>query len=291
MSRVRIVTDSTADMPEGLIEAEGLDITIVPLNVQFGAETFRDKIDITNEQFLERLVRSSALPTTSQPAVGDFEETYRRLTADGATVVSIHVSSSLSGTYGAAVLAAQNVGAGDAVRVIDSRSTSLALALLPIAAGRLVRDGAGAVAGADAVVAEIESMIPRLRLIFTVDTLDFLQRGGRIGRAQALLGSLLSVKPILGLEEGVVVPVRRERTRARALDALVALAADLGPLETLGVIHVGVPQDAATLRERLAAAVTPPMDGAAILTAEIGPVVATHVGPGGLGFVACTRRA
>lgn len=287
MSRVRIVTDSTADMPEGLIEAEGLDITIVPLNVQFGAETFRDKIDITNEQFLERLVRSSALPTTSQPAVGDFEETYRRLTADGATVVSIHVSSSLSGTYGAAVLAAQNVGAGDAVRVIDSRSTSLALALLPIAAGRLVRDGAGA----DAVVAEIESMIPRLRLIFTVDTLDFLQRGGRIGRAQALLGSLLSVKPILGLEEGVVVPVRRERTRARALDALVALAADLGPLETLGVIHVGVPQDAATLRERLAAAVTPPMDGAAILTAEIGPVVATHVGPGGLGFVACTRRA
>lgn len=287
MSRVRIVTDSTADMPEGLIEAEGLDITIVPLNVQFGAETFRDKIDITNEQFLERLVRSSALPTTSQPAVGDFEETYRRLTADGATVVSIHVSSSLSGTYGAAVLAAQNVGAGDAVRVIDSRSASLALALLPIAAGRLVRDGADA----DAVVAEIESTIPRLRLIFTVDTLDFLQRGGRIGRAQALLGSLLSVKPILGLEEGVVVPVRRERTRARALDALVALAADLGPLEALGVIHVGVPQDAATLRERLAAAVTPPMDGAAILTAEIGPVVATHVGPGGLGFVACTRRA
>lgn len=287
MSRVRIVTDSTADMPEGLIEAEGLDITIVPLNVQFGAETFRDKIDITNEQFLERLVRSSALPTTSQPAVGDFEETYRRLTADGATVVSIHVSSSLSGTYGAAVLAAQNVGAGDAVRVIDSRSASLALALLPIAAGRLARAGAGA----GAIVAEIESMIPRLRLIFTVDTLDFLQRGGRIGRAQALLGSLLSVKPILGLEEGVVVPVRRERTRARALDALVALAADLGPLETLGVIHIGVPQDAATLRERLAAAVTPPMDGAAILTAEIGPVVATHVGPGGLGFVACTRRA
>lgn len=286
MSRVRIVTDSTADMPEGLIEAEGLDITIVPLNVQFAAETFRDKVDITNEQFLERLVRSSALPTTSQPAVGDFEETYRRLTAGGATVISIHVSSSLSGTYGAALLAAQNVGAGDAVRVIDSRSASLALALLPIAAGRLVRAGASA----DAVVAEIESMIPRLRLIFTVDTLDFLQRGGRIGRAQALLGSLLSVKPILGLEEGVVVPVRRERTRARALDALVALAADLGPLETLGVVHVGAPQDAATLRERLAAAVAPPMDGAAILTAEIGPVVATHVGPGGLGFVACTKR-
>lgn len=288
MTRVHIVTDSTADLPAGLVEAEGLDITTVPLNVHFGAESFRDKIDLTNEEFFRRLATSPVLPTTSQPSVGDFEAAYRRLAADGGPICSIHISARLSGTFQAATLAADTLGReGATVQVMDSLSTSLGLGLLVIAAARLARAGAGLAE----IVARIERMIPQIHLVFIVDTLEYLQRGGRIGRAQALLGSLLSIKPILRLDEGQVVPLRRERTRARALDALVAIAGDLGQVTTLGVIHSGAPADAQTLAERLARAVHPPVAPEAILMSEFGPVVGTHTGPGAVGFVAYTGPA
>jgi DegV family protein with EDD domain len=288
MTRVHVVTDSTADLPAGLVEAEGLDITIVPLNVHFGAETFRDKIDLTNEEFFRRLATSPVLPTTSQPAVGDFEAAYRRLAADGGPIVSIHISSRLSGTYQAARLAAGTLGGeGATVAVVDSLNTSLGLGFLVIAAARQARAGAGLAE----IVAQVERMVPQIHLVFLVDTLEYLQRGGRIGRAQALLGSLLSIKPILRLDEGQVVPLRRERTRARALDALVAVASDLERVTTLGVIHSGAPADARTLAERLAPAVRPPLTPEAILISEFGPVVGTHTGPGAVGFVAYTGPA
>ena len=286
MPGVHIVTDSTADLPAGLVKAEGLDMTTFPLRVHVGAETFRDKVDITNEQFLARLTQSSALPTTSQPPAGDFEEVYRRLAADGGEILSIHISSKLSGTYQSAVLAAQNV-TGTTIRVVDSLTASLALGLLAITAARLARDGADLAT----ITSHVEGMIPRLHLVLTLDTLEFLQRGGRIGRAQAMLGSLLNVKPILKVENGVVEPVRRERTRARAVDALVSLAADLGPITHLGVIHIATPDEAAALAERMARAVRPPLEPASVLLTQVGPVVATHVGPRGLGFAACTEPA
>jgi DegV family protein with EDD domain len=284
MPKVHIVTDSTADLPEGIVETEGLDVAIVPLRVHFGGETFRDKVDMSHAQFLDRLLRAAALPTTSQPPVGEFEETYRRLAADGGAIVSLHISADLSGTFQAAQLAAQNVGG--AIAVIDSRSASLGLGLLVLTAARMARAGAGA----DEIAARVASMIPRTHLVFTIDTLEFLKRGGRIGRAQALVGSLLNLKPILGLSDGVVAPLRRERTRARALDALVALAADLGPLEALGIIQIAAPQEAAALADRVAAAARPPFDRDKVLIAEIGPVVGAHIGPRGIGFVACAAQ-
>lgn len=283
MTRVHIVTDSTADLPDGLAEAEGLDITSVPLNVHFGAETYRDKVDLTHAEFLRRLATSPVLPTTSQPSIGDFETTYRRLAADGGPICSIHISSRLSGTHQAATLAAGSVlGDGVTVRVVDSLNASLGLGVQVITAARLARDGASL---AD-IVDQIERMAPRVHLVFALDTLEYLQRGGRIGRARALVGSMLSVKPILRLDEGQVVPLRRERTRARALAALVAMAGDLDRVSGLGVIHSGAPAEASELIERLARAVHPPVAPAAVLIGEFGPVVATHTGPGAVGFVA-----
>lgn len=288
MARVHIVTDSTADLPPGLVEREGLDVTTVPLSVHFGSETFRDKVDLTSEEFFRRLATSPVLPTTSQPAVGDFEAVYRRLAADGVPICSIHISSRLSGTYQAAVLAAGGVaGEGATVRVLDSLNASLGLGLLVIAAARLARDGAGL----DAVAALVEQMTPHIHLIFVLDTLEYLQRGGRVGRAQALIGSLLSIKPILRLDEGVVAPLRRERTRARALETLVSLAGELDRVTTLGIIHSGAPADAVALADRLAPIVRPPVARDQVHISEFGPVVGTHTGPGAVGFVAYTGPA
>jgi DegV family protein with EDD domain len=283
MSRVHIVTDSTADLPPGLVEAEGLDVTSVALNVHFGNETFKDKIDLTNDEFFRRLATSPVLPKTSQPSVGEFEAAYRTVAADGGPICSIHLSSRLSGTHQSATMAAGTVaGEGATVQVVDSTNASLGLGFLVLAAARLARDGAGLAE----IVAQVERMAPRIHLVFLLDTLEYLQRGGRIGRAQALVGSLLSVKPILRLDEGQVVPLRRERTRARAIDALVSIAGDLERVATLGIIHSGAAADAAVLRDRLAATVRPLIDPGAILMSEFGPVVGTHTGPGALGFVA-----
>jgi DegV family protein with EDD domain len=283
MSRVHIVTDSTADLPAGLVEAEGLDVTSVPLNVHFGHETFKDKLDLTNEEFFRRLATSPVLPTTSQPSAGDFEAAYRAVAADGAPICSIHLSARLSGTHQSATMAAGAVAAdGATVQVVDSLNASLGLGFLVLAAARLARDGARL---AD-IVEHVERMKPNIHLVFALDTLEYLQRGGRIGRAQALLGSLLSIKPILRLDEGQVVPLRRERTRARAIDALVSIAGDLERVTTLGVIHSGAPADAAALTERLATVVRPPIEPGAIVTSEFGPVVGTHTGPAAVGFVA-----
>lgn len=282
MARVHVVTDSTADLPAGLVEAERLDITTVPLNVHFGSTSFRDKVEITNHEFFERLASSAQMPTTSQPAVGDFEATYRRLAADGGTICSIHLSSKLSGTYQAAALAARTVAdEGINVTVVDSLHASLSLGFQVIAAGRMAKTEADAAT----ISATVTRMIPHLHLIFMVDTLEYLRRGGRIGRAQALVGSLLNVKPILRLDEGQVVPLRRERTRGRAIDALVALAGEFEQVRQIGVIHSAGLADARALAERLAAVTRPRHNAEQVLISEFGPVVGTHTGPGALGFV------
>lgn len=283
MAMVHIVTDSTADIPPGLAEAEGLNITTVPLNLHFGSETFRDKVDISHEEFMRRLTSSKVFPTTSQPSVGAFEEAYRPLVADGAPVVSIHISSHLSGTYQSATLAAASLAEqGARIEVIDSLNASLGSGLMALTAARMARDGADM----DAIVARVRAMIPRLHLIFTLDTLEYLQRGGRVGRAQAFLGALLNIKPILRLDSGQVAPVRRERTRGRALEALVNAAASLKRVEMLGVIHSSTAAEAEAFARRLADAVTPTMSPDDIIITTFGPVVGAHIGPGGIGFIA-----
>ena len=270
---VRIVTDSTADLTKEQQQAAG--ITVVPLNVHFGDQVFRDHVDLTADEFFSRLKASAQLPRTSQPAVGVFEEAYRTLGQNGDEIVSVHLSSKVSGTYNSALMAAKGVDA-KAIEVVDSLSTSMALGFMALEAAKLAR------AGTDrATIAErLRALVPKARVICVVDTLTYLERGGRIGKARALLGSLLNVKPILQLNDGEVVPIGRARGRPQALSRLVELLERDGKVSQLAIMHGAAPADAEQLRERVAAS----YPGLDILLTEIGAVLGTHTGPGVIGF-------
>jgi DegV family protein with EDD domain len=270
---VRIVTDSTADLTPEQQRAAG--ITVVPLNVHFGDEVFRDHVDLSTDEFFRRLKASSQLPHTSQPSVGAFEEAYRTLLGGGNEIVSVHLSSKVSGTYNSALMAAQSVGDGK-IDVVDSLSTSMALGFMALEAANLAR------AGRDRqTIAEcLRGLVPKARVICVVDTLTYLERGGRIGKARALLGSLLNVKPILQLKDGEVVPLGRARGRPQALNRLVELLERDGKVSRLAIMHGAARADAEQLRERVAST----YPGVDIQLTEIGAVLGTHTGPGVIGF-------
>jgi DegV family protein with EDD domain len=270
---VRIVTDSTADLTPEQQRAAG--ITMVPLNVHFGDQVFRDHVDLSADEFFRRLKASPQLPRTSQPSVGAFEEAYRTLREGGDEIVSVHLSSKVSGTYNSALMAAQSVGDG-AIDVVDSLSTSMALGFMALEAARLAR------AGKDrkAIAERLQALVPKARVICVVDTLTYLERGGRIGKARALLGSLLNVKPILQLKDGEVVPLGRARGRPQALNRLVELLERDGKVSQLAIMHGAAQSDAEQLRDRVAST----YPGLDILLTEIGAVLGTHTGPGVIGF-------
>jgi len=270
---VRIVTDSTADLTPEQQRAAG--ITVVPLNVHFGDQVFRDHVDLTTDEFFRRLKASSQLPRTSQPSVGAFEAAYRKLLEGGDEIVSVHLSSKVSGTFNSALMAAQSVGDGK-IDVVDSLSTSMALGFMALEAANLAR------AGRDRqTVAEcLRGLVAKARVICVVDTLTYLERGGRIGKARALLGSLLNVKPILQLKDGEVVPLGRARGRPQALNRLVELLERDGKVSRLAIMHGAARADAEQLRERVAST----YPGVDIQLTEIGAVLGTHTGPGVIGF-------
>jgi DegV family protein with EDD domain len=270
---VRIVTDSTADIP--LETQRAFDITVVPLNVHIGEDVFRDRVDLSGDEFFRRLQQSPQLPRTSQPSVGVFEEAFRGRLDEGHEVVAVLLSSKVSGTYNAGLMAAQAI-ASDRIEVIDSRTASMALGFLALEGARAARAGKGLTEVAD----RVRALVPRARIIAAIDTLTYLQRGGRIGKAQALLGSLLNVKPLITLKEGEVQPLGRARSRAQALDRLVQLLERDGPLTHLAILHGAARADAERLRDRVA----PSYPGLEISFAEIGPVLGTHTGPGAIGF-------
>ena len=270
---VRIVTDSTADLTTEQQQAAG--ITVVPLNVHFGDQVFRDHMDLTADEFFRRLKASAQLPRTSQPSVGVFEEAYRTLRENGDEVVSVHLSSKVSGTYNSALMAAKAVDE-QAIEVVDSLSTSMALGFMALEGARLARAGRDRAT----IAARLRALVPKARVICVVDTLTYLERGGRIGKARALLGSLLNVKPILQLKDGEVVPIGRARGRPQALNKLVELLERDGQVSQLAIMHGAAQADAEQLRERVAAS----YPGLDILLTEIGAVLGTHTGPGVIGF-------
>ncbi len=270
----RVVTDSTADVPAEWCERDGIEV--VPLRVLFGDESFRDRVDLTVEQFFARLRQADRLPTTSAPSPGDFAEVYERLSRECDGVVSIHISGELSATVEAARVGARAVD-GFPVHVVDSRCLTMPLAYLCRAAveAQTLEDA----------VRRVEDRVPKQRILALLDTLKYLEMGGRIGRAQALLGTVLDVKPILSLADGRVVPLDRVRTKSRAISRLVErLRQDL-PVERLAVMHAQAPEDAERIRGQLAAEL-PDM---AVDVGEIGVVLGTHVGPGAVGIVYITR--
>lgn len=276
MRHVRIVTDSTCDLPLSLCESLG--IVVVPLNVHFGEVVYRDQFDLDSDQFFRLLAKSAELPKTSQPAPLLFEESYRSLTGEGNAVVSIHLSSKLSGTCRSAQLARDSLRNRGQIEVIDSQSASLGLGLIVMAAAELASQGADQ----RDVASFVRRLAQNVHVWFFVDTLEYLQRGGRIGRASAMLGTLLNIRPILKIDEGEVHPVEKVRTRSKAIDRLVEFVELFPTIERLAVIHSSSStSDADTLLKRL----EPLYPREKVILGRYGPVIGTHAGPGGLGVV------
>jgi DegV family protein with EDD domain len=270
---VRIVTDSTADLEPA--QQREFEITVVPLNVHFGDQVFRDRVDLSGEEFFRRLRTAQQLPRTSQPSVGSFEDAFRRIREKGEDVVAVHLSSKVSGTYNASLMAAQSVDK-DHIDVVDSETASMALGFLALEAAERAKRGAGR----DEVRAHVEKLVPKAKVLCGIDTLHYLEKGGRIGRARALLGSLLNVKPMVTLKDGAVEPLGRARSRTQLVDRLVQLLTREGKLSRLAVLHGAALQDAEKLRDR----VRPSYPDLEITLTEVGPVLGTHTGPGVIGF-------
>jgi len=271
---VLVVTDSTADLPPELVAELG--ITVVPLRVIFGDESFRDGIDLTSDEFFRRLQEAPELPTTSQPSVGEFLQVYEELAQRTDRIISIHVSSRFSGTVVTARTAAQSLAARCSIEVIDSNSASMAMGFAVIAAARAARDGADLDACAEAA----RSVLRRQRLAVVVDTLEYLRRGGRIGRAQAFLGGLLRLKPILTIRDGEAYPLARVRTHRRALEEALRICLDQGEVVEATVMYTTRPEDAEYMTNEVARR----CPGIPIHTGKIGPVIGVHGGPGLIGL-------
>lgn len=280
MKKVTIVTDSTADLPRRTYEEYG--IVVVPLLVHFGDEIYRDSVDLSSEEFYDKLVSSKILPRTSQPSPHDFQVVYADLASKSEEIVSIHLSSKLSGTYQSAMLAA-GMMKDTKVRVIDGKGASVVTGLLALEAARLARSGATA----DDIAARIHHLIEGMVVFFTVDTLEYLEKNGRIGKAAAFLGTLLSIHPLLQLHDGEVVPFEKVRgPKAKVLARMIAAARERAPSGKrlrAAIMHGGVPEEAAALRQT----VEREFACDEILTACLGPVIGSHAGPGTLGLVFC----
>lgn len=272
---VAVVTDSTCDLLPEAVAKHG--IVVVPLNVHFGDEVFRDQVDISTGEFMTKMSESTRLPTTSQPSVGAFEAAFRTAAETHDEIVCPVLSSKLSGTYQSADIAARNVASEIRVEVIDTLSASYGLGFQAIRATELAAEGKPAAE----IASQLTSEINRYHVVFFVETLDHLRRGGRIGKAAQLVGSLLQLRPLLRVEEGQVVPHERTRTRGKAIDALATFARTSGTADELAVIYNTTPDDARKLADRLAM-LTPERD---VVIAQFGPVIATHLGPDVLGIV------
>lgn len=280
---VHIVTDSTSDLSTLLLEEYGVSdlVHIVPLTVHFGDEEYLSGVNLSTAEFYERLGTSQAMPRTSQPSPAAFIDRYRSISKPGDVILSYHISSRLSGTYQSALLAAKQVS-DRRIEVIDTKSASMGLGLIALRAALGLRGG-GSV---DEVLETSKELIAKNQIYFLVDTLDYLQKNGRIGRAQALVGSLLNVKPILTLEEGIVAPVEKARghakARARVLARIVEyLSAQSKPSSLGAIVHAQAPEAAEEFRSKLAAQ----FPDTTFIVGELGPTVGTHTGPGTLGVV------
>jgi len=271
---VRIVTDSTSDMSPKL--ARELGVSVVPLSVIFGDESYKEGTEIGHDLFYDKLVRSKVLPTTSAPSPGDFMQAYEPILSDGADIVSIHISGKLSATCNNARQAAEQLAdRGGKIEVIDSQLVSRGVSFLVCAAAKAAVGGAEA----DEIKTMVEAMIPRVRIIVVLDTLEYVRRGGRIGRARAFLGNMLRIKPLLYLRDGEVHPGERVRTKSHAHKRIFEIVTSYPRIVEAAVAYSTNPQDGEELCQRLREA----LPGVSINMTRLGPVLGVHTGPGVLG--------
>ncbi len=275
---IRIVTDSTSDLPEELTKELG--VTVVPLSVFFGEEAYKEGVEITREQFFKRLTSGNDVhPHTSQPSVEDFVVVYKELISQGHEIVSVHVSDKMSGTMNSARLAQAELPDAK-IQLVDTGLAALALGLVV----KLTAEAANAGKSFDDVVETARDASGKTRCYFVPATLEFLQKGGRIGKASAMIGGLLSIKPILTVIDGEVHPFTKVRTQSKAIAKLQDIASESGPYAEVAVIHEGQDDSVTALMNHLKTLTEKP-----VVSGKIGAVVGVHTGPGAIGVA--LRRA
>lgn len=271
---VKIVTDSTCDIPPQLMQ--DLGITAVPIYVVFGDKSYRDKLDIGDDEFYEKLVHGPVHPTTSIPTPKDFADVYNKLAQETDEIISIPITSKESGTYNAALLAKELVTRKCRIEVVDSLSMSMALGLLVAEAGRQAKAGASL----DKVTELVRRTIPKVHLIFLLDTLKYVVRGGRLSKPYGIIGSALRVKPLLTLKEGDLSMVGVARTKAKAVERLYEFAKGFPKVKELAVAYTTAHDEARAFTDRLKAA----FPGVPVSLMRVGSSLGTHAGPGGMGI-------
>jgi len=269
---VKIVTDSSADLPAEMVQELG--ITVVPLYVRFGEEVYREQVDITLDEFYQRLEHGPIHPVTIQPSPQDFATAYQKVAPEADGIVSIHISSKLSGTCNSALQGKGMVEKGCPIEVVDSQIITVGLALICIAAAKMAKAGESL----PSVVEEVKQMIPNIHLLALMDTLKYLALGGRIGKAKALLGSVLNVKPLITLKEGEVVPAGQVRSRSKGIERLFSFVESASNIDDLAIAYNTTPDEAQALAERLGSIFTK----APIRLVRLGTTLGVHMGPGGL---------
>lgn len=277
--RIKVVTDSTADLPPQL--AKELGITVVPVYLRFGDEVFRDRVDISEDEFYQRLLHDPIHPNTTQPSPQDFVDVYKNLAQGADGIISIHVSSKLSGTYNSALRGKEVVEKECPIEVIDSQVVTMGLGQLAIAANTI----ADSEKSLQQVAERVKQMIPSIHVIGLLDTLKYLALGGRIGKVQALLGSVLSVKPMLTIKNGELVPAGRVRSRAKGIDMLFDFVKNAVDIQDLAIVYNTTPDEAQALIERTSSIF--PKERTRL--ARLGPALGVHTGPGIL-FVSLRGR-
>ncbi len=272
---VRIVTDSASDLPSEL--ASRWNITVVPCYVIIEDKSYRDGVDLSADEFYAQLASRARLPTTTQPTGADFQAVYQDLLSQGHQVVSIHVSSKLSGTLNSAHQARAALGeaATGRIEIVDSQLASVPLALLTVSAA----ENAERSASHQAVAESAQQEVPGINCFFVPDTLEYMRRGGRIGKASAFLGSVLNVKPILSIRDGEAHPLERTRNLPRAIRRIVELAQENAPVRQLAVIYSTQREQAEALRDELSGLLAPEK----IVVARFGPTIGAYLGPGAIG--------
>lgn len=278
---VRVVTDSTSDITQA--DAQRWGLSVVPLNIHFGTEQLRDGVDIQPPQFFRRLVEAKALPKTSQPSAGQFLEVYQRLAQETDQILSVHISGKLSGTANSARAAKDALGGRARVEVIDAGTVSWPLGFI----ARVAQEAASAGKSLGECVAAAREAMARTTFVFVLDTLEYLQKGGRIGRAQAWMGNVFNIKPILTFKDGEVAPLERVRSRMKAEERVFELASTQPGLERLAVCHSSSPEEA----ERWAQRLRTTCPGVEVETGWLGPVVGVYAGPNCLGIASVRRTA
>lgn len=266
---VKIVTDSLGDIPAELVKS--FDISVIPIHVLFGTQSYQDGIDLSTDQFYQKLVSSKTLPTTAVPALGTFIQAYENVLKETEEVIILSVSHKLSATFETALRASEMIKQKCRIKVIDTLQVIMGQGLLVINAARAAQAGESF----NNIVKQVQTNIPRIESRMAFDTLEYLKRGGRIGVGQAFLGSILKINPILGLKDGEVYPLSRERSRVKALDSLYKFVTGYSNVEAIAVEDATTPDEADALAKRLKEII----HDKPVYRSKVSAVIGAHVGP------------